>query len=53
MKKKILIEEDTEKVGFIFINLKKEVNTIEILQKILTEFLSGIQWKKINEMGIL
>ena len=50
--KEDLIEEDTAKGRFYFYKSKKrEVNTIEILQKILTEFLSEIQWKKSMRWG--
>ena len=50
--KEDLIEEDTGKGRFYFYkSKKKEVNTIEILQKILTEFLSEIQWKKSMRWG--
>ena len=50
--KEDLIEEDTEKGRFYFYKSKqKEVNTIEILQKILIEFLSKIQWKKSMRWG--
>ena len=50
--KEDLIEEDTEKGRFYFYkSKKKDVNTIEILQKILTEFLSEIQWKKSMRWG--
>ena len=44
--KEDLIEEDTEKGRFYFYkSKKKDVNTIEILQKILTEFLSEFNGK--------
>ena len=47
-----LIEEDTEKGRFYFFkSQKKEVDTKEVLQSLIGEFLTRIQWKKSMRWG--